>query len=87
MIILKTFRLALFASMLSLGSLSAADSSLGSKVAPFSLKDASAKLVTVTPGSAVLVVTFTSTQCPISNDYNDRMSALHKEYSDKGVQF
>lgn len=36
---------------------------------------------------AVTVIAFTSTKCPISNDYNDRMSAVYRDYSGKGVQF
>lgn len=64
-----------------------AEPALGVKVAPFSLKDLSGKTVTVNPGQQATVVTFISTVCPISNDYNDRMAALYKEYSTKGVQF
>jgi peroxiredoxin len=67
--------------------LRAAEPAIGAKVAPFTLKDPSGKAVAYTPGKALSVVTFTSTVCPISNDYNDRMSALYKEYSAKGVQF
>jgi thiol-disulfide isomerase/thioredoxin len=37
--------------------------------------------------SSATVVVFVSTECPISNDYNDRMSALYREYSTRGVQF
>ena len=33
------------------------------------------------------VLIFISTQCPISNSYNDRMNALYKEYAGKNVQF
>jgi len=33
------------------------------------------------------VVVFTSTQCPVSNAYNDRMKALYSEYAPRGVQF
>jgi hypothetical protein len=54
---------------------------------PMTLRDLSGKPLTVTPGKNVTVVTFISTQCPISNDYNDRMSALYKEFSSKGVSF
>lgn len=67
--------------------LAGAEPALGVKVAPFSLKDLSGKTVNVNPGQQATVVTFISTVCPISNDYNDRMSALYKEYSAKGVQF
>lgn len=30
---------------------------------------------------------FIATQCPISNDYNQRMAALDRDYSAKGVRF
>src|SRR5262245_28712065 len=32
------------------------------------------------------VVVFVSTECPISNDYNDRLTALYKDYTAKSVQ-
>jgi peroxiredoxin len=67
--------------------LQAAEPAIGAKVAPFTLKDPAAKAVPFAPGKQITVVTFTSTVCPISNDYNDRMTALYKEYSAKGVQF
>ncbi|MBL8211022.1 MAG: redoxin domain-containing protein [Bryobacterales bacterium] len=35
----------------------------------------------------VTVMIFLSTVCPISNDYNDRMGALYRELSAKGVQW
>src|SRR4029077_7468982 len=35
----------------------------------------------------VTVVTFISTQCPVSNGYNQRMNALFNDYSSKGVKF
>lgn len=35
----------------------------------------------------VTVVTFVSVQCPISNDYNERMNQLYQDYSQKGVSF
>lgn len=54
---------------------------------PMQVRDSEGKDVTITPGKDVTVVTFISTQCPISNDYNDRMSALYTGYSSKGVKF
>ena len=51
------------------------------------VRDLSGTPVTITPGKKVTVVTFISTQCPISNDFNDRMSALYNEFSGKGVIF
>lgn len=40
-----------------------------------------------TGGAAATVVIFISTQCPISNGYNERMNALYKDYSQQGVRF
>ena len=54
---------------------------------PMMVRDPAGKDVTIAPGKDVTVVTFISTQCPISNDYNDRMSALYIAYSTKGVKF
>ena len=36
---------------------------------------------------SVTVVTFLSALCPVSNAFNDRMSALFRDYSAKGVKF
>jgi peroxiredoxin len=35
--------------------------------------------------SKATVVIFVSTQCPVSNAYNERMASITKEYSSKGV--
>lgn len=34
-----------------------------------------------------VVLMFIATRCPISNDYNERMAAIAKDYATKGVQF
>lgn len=47
--------------------------------APLALKELS-------KGKAVVVM-FIATKCPVSNAYNDRMGALAREYSSKGIQF
>ncbi len=54
---------------------------------PMRVRDLSGKEVAIQPGKEITVVTFISTQCPISNDYNDRMSALYRDYASKGVKF
>lgn len=51
------------------------------------VRDLKGSSVTIPTGKDVTVVMFISTQCPISNDYNDRMSAVYEDYSAKGVQF
>ncbi len=53
---------------------------------PLLVRDLAGKQVAIQTGKDVTVVTFISTQCPISNDYNDRMSALYNDYSAKGVK-
>ncbi|BDC49927.1 hypothetical protein F183_A22430 [Bryobacterales bacterium F-183] len=38
-------------------------------------------------GSEVTVVAFTSTRCPVSGMYQERLNALYREFSAKGVAF
>ena len=38
-------------------------------------------------GAQVTVVGFISAKCPVSDAYNQRMSALYRDYSSKGVRF
>jgi peroxiredoxin len=45
----------------------------------YSLKDFS--------DSKAIVVMFVSTQCPVSNDYNERMAKIYNNYKDKGIAF
>ena len=54
---------------------------------PLEVKDLNGKVIPIPLGKQVTVVAFISTQCPISNDYNDRMSALYNSYSGKSVAF
>ena len=61
---------------------------LGSKVTDFEIQDLSGRSVSFSAlRGPVTGVTFISTKCPISNGYNDRMNAIYKEYSAKGVKF
>jgi peroxiredoxin len=81
---LAVFGLALIAST------AAAGPSIGDKLQPFALKDAtSGKEIDLkeAAGSKAAVLMFIATQCPVSNAYNDRMAALGKEYAAKGVAF
>src|SRR6266853_2532933 len=61
---------------------------LGSKVTDFKIQDLAGNpvLFSALKGD-VTVVTFISTQCPVSNSYNDRMNAIFQDYSAKGVKF
>ena len=49
---------------------------------------AGASEIRVDPGtSRATVIVFISAQCPVSNAYNDRMSALYRDYSARDVRF
>lgn len=70
------------------GSLAAQDFRLGGKVADFSLQSVSGQTVQFDSlKGPVTVLTFVATECPVSNAYNERMSALYNEYAAKGVKF
>jgi thiol-disulfide isomerase/thioredoxin len=70
------------------GSLFAQEYKLGTKVTGFNLEDLSGKAATLSAlGGPITVVTFVATQCPVSNAYNDRMNAIYKDYSGRGVKF
>ena len=61
---------------------------VGGKVADFQVNDPLARPVKYsTLRGDVTVVMFVSVECPISNDYNERMIALYNDYSAKGVKF
>ena len=60
---------------------------IGIKVASIQVTDNSVP-VTLSPSTApATVVIFISTKCPISNSYNERMSAIYHDYSSRSVQF
>ena len=60
------------------------------EVPNFTLKDVMDKehsLKDLSHEKKATVVMFISTQCPVSNHYNERIIALHNDYKDQGVQF
>lgn len=64
------------------------DFKLGSKVDDFTLYDTKGKPVQFSSLKGdVTVIMFIATQCPISNDYNERMKAIYSDYAPKGVKF
>jgi peroxiredoxin len=66
----------------------AQDFKLGGKAGDFTLRDLAGREVAFSElKGAVTVVTFISTICPISNAYDDRMNAVYRDYSSKGVTF
>lgn len=78
----------ILAAALILGSaLAGQDLRPGGSVSNLAVTDPAGKTATFSVQGTVTVVAFISTKCPISNAYNDRMSALYREYSGRGVQF
>lgn len=60
------------------------------EVPDFTLKDAMDKaysLKDLSRDKKATVLMFISTQCPVSNAYNERIVALHNDYKNQGVQF
>ena len=55
----------------------------------FSLNDYNGKEFSLSDfkESKAIVIMFIATQCPVSNDYNERMAKVYAEYKDKGVTF
>ena len=56
----------------------------------FTLKDAMDKehsLKDLSLDKKAIVLIFISTECPVSNAYNERVLALYNDYKDQGVQF
>jgi peroxiredoxin len=58
------------------------------KAESFSLKDYNGKLHSLSDykNSKAIVLIFVSTQCPVSNAYNERMAKLYGQYKDKNVK-
>src|SRR5215469_3347766 len=61
---------------------------VGAPVSDFRLLDlqGAAHSFSTLKGDTTMVV-FLATRCPVSNAYNQRMEALYKDYSAKGVKF
>jgi len=59
------------------------------KVENFKLKDYEGKEHSLSDykDSKAIVVMFIATQCPISNDYNERMANIFNQYKDKSIAF
>ncbi len=69
--------------------LSAQEFRLGGKVGDFTVTGAAGDRVEYSSlhGGATTVVLFVSTECPVSNAYNDRMQQLYTDYRARGVRF
>ncbi len=73
---------------LAASSLFAQEFKVGGKVADFTVNDSIGRPSKFSALRGDLtVVMFVSVQCPISNDYNQRMIALYHDYSSKGIKF
>ena len=86
---MRTLPAWLLFSILSSGAvLCAQEFKLGGKVTDFTVQDLNGQPQTFSSLKGdVTVVTFISVQCPVSNAYNERMNALYRDYSAKGVKF
>ncbi len=64
---------------------------MGRTVADFGLVDAASGKATaystLMAGKKATVIVFTSTQCPVSNAYNERLAQMASKYQAMGVQF
>jgi len=70
------------------GLLSAQEFKLGTKVGDFQVQDLDGKTVEFSSlRSPITVIVFISTQCPVSNGYNQRMIALYNDFSPRDVKF
>ena len=81
----------IFVFTLTLGTIADADTvEMDKEVPDFTLKDAMDKehsLKDLSQNKKATVVMFISTECPVSNTYNERIIALHNDYKDQEVQF
>jgi peroxiredoxin len=69
------------------GSTRGSATEIGQPVADFTLSDTSGRTHTLASlkGEKATVLIFISTQCPVSNGYNERMEKLAADYKAKGV--
>jgi hypothetical protein len=75
------------AALLFCGALVAGEFPVGSKLDNIKVTD-HGKATTINPsGAKATAVVFVSTECPVSNAYNERFTELYRAYDGKGVQF
>jgi peroxiredoxin len=84
---MTTLRWAALAAAFSAGLFAQEAGEPGMKLAEFALQDLGGKTVSFGTAGQITTVIFTSVQCPVSNAYNERMQALYKDYSGRGVHF
>ncbi len=84
----RIFALSLCLSFMLAGSLLAGGLGIGSDVPNFTIKSVDGSDVHYgSLAGDITVITFIATQCPISNDYNERMKSIYADYAPKGVKF
>jgi peroxiredoxin len=86
---MRMTRLAFILSLASAALPAAGAVAIGERLEPFALRDATGKDVDLgsLQGRKAVVLMFISTQCPVSNAYDDRMAAVAGEYAGRGVAF
>jgi hypothetical protein len=67
--------------------LAAGEFPLGSRLPAISVTGPGAPPAIQTSAAKATAVGFVSTQCPVSNAYNDRLASLYSDYASQGVQF
>lgn len=74
----------LFTILIAVGIISAG---MPAAIENFSLIDYNGKKISLADykNSKAIVLIFISTQCPVSNAYNERMASLHNDYSTKNI--
>jgi hypothetical protein len=65
----------------------AAEFPVGSKLPEIRVTDHGNPAVVNTTATKATALLFVSTNCPVSNAYNERMNAVYRDYSARGVQF
>lgn len=67
--------------------LSAGEFPVGSKLPAIAVADGEKAVNFGFGDDKAVAVVFTSTNCPVSNDYNERMQQVYTDYQAKGVKF
>ncbi len=89
-LLIRIFALTFIFTLVSSAIADAAAIKMDKEVADFTLKDTMDKahsLKDLSRDKKATVVMFISAQCPVSNEYNERIIALHNDYKGQGVQF
>src|ERR1700752_3482094 len=73
--------------LLAAGAIAFGDFKVGSRIGDLTVKQNDQPVVISPSKAAATIVIFVSTQCPISNAYNQRMSKVFTDYKGKDVQF